>query len=228
MMVYLASPNTQQQAEHAEGMPVLFSFACYSPWLDRYQQSFSRLLIDSGAYSAFTTGKLIDVHAYKDWSDRWVGHADAIAGLDDISGNWRKSLKNYEVVGFPTMHITDPPELLDDLIELAKERGKWIGIGLEPGKRAGKEDWIRRTLARIPDDIHVHGWALRAYTNIRRMDSVDSTNWWRDAMDLRVVNHLKHLTYGECLEIVVKRYERWNREIKQPSKEIQSCLFDIA
>ena len=214
--VYLASPNTQQQAEHAEDMPVLLSFACYSPWLDRYQQSFARILIDSGAYSAFTTGKKIDVVEYRDWSERWDGHADAVAGLDDISGNWRKSLKNYEEVGFPTMHITDPPELLDDLIEISKERGRWIGIGLEPGKRQGKERWLRETMDRIPDDFHVHGWALRAYTNIRRLDSVDSTNWWRDAMALRTIGHLKHLTYGECLEIVVKRYKRWQRVIKEP------------
>lgn len=226
MKVYLASPNTQQQAEHAEGMPVLFSFACYSPWLDRYQQSFSRILIDSGAYSAFTTGKPIDVLAYKDWAARWDGHADAIAGLDDISGDWEKSLANYHHVGFPTIHDTDPPELLDELIGISRERGNWIGMGLKP-PREKKEKWIRETLDRIPEDIHIHGWALRAYTHVRRIDSVDSTNWWRDAMKIRTINELKHLTYGECLEIVVKRYKRWHREIKEPSKELQSCLFDI-
>ena len=33
LTVYLASPNTQQQAEHASGMPVLLSYAIYAPWL---------------------------------------------------------------------------------------------------------------------------------------------------------------------------------------------------
>jgi hypothetical protein len=211
MMVYLASPNTQQQAEHVCDMPVLLSYAIYSPWHDRYQPSFSRLLIDSGAYSAMNSGKEICVDAYYDWSQRWEGHADAIAGLDDIRGDWRKSLKNYERCGFPTIHDTDPPELLDDLIPIARERGGWLGIGLMP-PRHNKETWIRETLDRVPDDIHVHGWALRAYTNIRRLDSVDSTNWWRDAMDYNV--KLPFLTYGECLEITVKRYKRWKRKIK--------------
>lgn len=220
MDVYLASPNTQQQAEHAADMPVLFSFACYSPWLDRYQQSFGRILIDSGAYSAFTTGKKIDVLQYRDWSDRWVGHADAIAGLDDISGDWRKSLKNYEVVGFPTYHDSDPKELLPELIDIARDRGGWLGVGLTP-PRNGKEDWVRETMDRIPSDIHVHGWALRAYTHVRRLDSVDSTNWWRDAMALRTRSQLSHLTYGECLEIIVKRYKRWQRVIKEPIKSGQ-------
>ena len=31
MRVYLASPNTQQQAEHVAGMDVLLSYACWDP-----------------------------------------------------------------------------------------------------------------------------------------------------------------------------------------------------
>lgn len=220
-MIYLASPNTQQQAEHAAGMPVLFSFACYSPWLDGYQHTFPRLLIDSGAYSAFTTGKPIDLAAYAAWAERWVGHADAIAGLDDIGGNWRQSLANYEEfpLGFPTIHDTDPPELLRDLVPLARERGGWIGIGLEP-PRQGKERFVRWACDNIPEDLHIHGWALRAYSHVRRIDSMDSTNWWRDAMQLR--RDLPWLTYGETLELVIKRYQREKRIFRE---DTQATLF---
>lgn len=227
MKVYLASPNTQQQAEHAEGMPVLFSFAIYKPWMDRYQATFSRLLIDSGAYSEFTSGKKIDLGAYAEWAARWVPHADAVAGLDSISGDWRQSLLNYQAFpgGFPTFHDTDPPELLDDLLSICKERKQWLGIGLKP-PRQGKEAFLRQTLERIPDDIHVHGWALRAYTHLRRIDSVDSTNWWRDAMAVRTHRLMKHLTYGECLEVVVKRYQRWTREIETEDAPSEGELFD--
>lgn len=221
MTVYLASPNTQQQAEHVSCMPVLLSFACWSPWLDRYQASFRRLLIDSGAFSELNTGVRVDLAEYREWTARWVGHADAIAGLDDISGDWRRSLANYEAVplGFPTYHETDPPELLNDLIPMARERGGWLGLGMLPKTRAlkGGETWLRGALDRVPDDIHVHLWAGRAYTKIRRIDSVDSTNWWRDAMKLRTLSDLEHLTYGECLEIVVKRYQRWDRRIEANS-----------
>lgn len=222
MNVYLASPNTQQQAEHAAEMAVLFSFACYSPWLDKYQQSFRRLLIDSGAYSAFTTGKPVDIVAYGEWAARWVGHADAIAGLDDISGDWRKSLANYEAMplGFPTIHDTDPPELLKELVPLARERGNWLGVGLAP-PREGKERFVRWVCDNVPEDIHIHGWALRRYTHIRRLDSVDSTNWWRDAMQIR--RDLPWLTYGEALELVIKRYKRETRVFRE---DMQSTLFD--
>lgn len=217
MLVYLASPNTQQQAEHAEGMPVLLSYAIYQPWMDRYQAGFRRILIDSGAFTEFTTGKKVDVGAYADWSGRWIGHADAVAGLDDIAGDWRRSLANYERVpwGFPTFHESDPPELLDDLVAMARGRGNWLGLGMMPATRQAraKKGWVREVLARVPEGIHVHGWAMRAYTDIRRIDSVDSTNWWRDAMRIRTIPDLAHLNYGECLEIIVKRYQRWQRAI---------------
>lgn len=215
MNVYLASPNTQQQAAAVAGMPVLLSFAIYADWLDKgYQQSFGRILIDSGAFSEFSSGKRIDLAEYKDWAARWDGHADAIAGLDDIAGDWRKSMRNYAAFpgGFPTFHESDPSELLDDLIAMATERRQWIGLGLIP-PRGGKESWVRAALDRIPESIHVHGWACRAYTHCRRFDSVDSTNWWRDAMKLKTLPDTAHLHYGECLDIVVKRYQRWKRTI---------------
>jgi hypothetical protein len=216
--VYLASPRTQQQAEHVAGMPVLLSYACWAPWLDKgYQQSFRRILVDSGAFSELNSGVKVDGFAYRDWAQRWDGHADAVAGLDDISGDWKRSIENYERFGgFPTFHDTDPPEFLEDLIPLSRERGGWIGLGLIP-PRTGKRRWVRETCNRIPDDLHVHGWALREYANVRRLDSMDSTNWWRDAMKLKTLPDTAHLHYGECLEIVVKRYQRAGRTVAEDS-----------
>lgn len=216
-MVYLASPNNQQQAEHVTDMPVLLSFASWKPWLDRYQAGFSRILIDSGAFSELTGAARVDLEEYRDWQARWDGHADAVAGLDDISGDWRRSLRNYEAIpdSFPTFHDSDPPELLDDLVAMARARQGWIGLGLVP-PRGGKERWVRETCERVPDDLHVHGWALRLYAHVRRLDSVDSTNWWRDAMKIR--SSLPWLNYGECLEIVIKRYQRWERRLREQAQ----------
>ena len=38
-------------------------------------------------------------------------------------------------------------------------------------------------------------------------------------MKLRTYADLSHLTYGECLENIVKRYVRWNRVIKDKDSE---------
>lgn len=210
MIVYLASPANQQQFHACNDMPVLMSYAVYRTWMNSYLPTASRLLIDSGAFSELNSGRSIDLSAYVEWASslKW---ADAWAGLDDISGDWRRSLKNYEAGGFPTMHDTDPEELLPNLIDISQDRGGWLGIGLKP-PRNQRGDWLQRILDKVPDEIHVHGWALGAYAHMTRLDSIDSTNWWRDAMALRSRGiPLKWLTYSECLDIVVKRFKRLSR-----------------
>lgn len=227
MRFYLGSPGNQMHADHCRDMPVLVSFALYSSWMDGYVQSFARVLVDSGAFSEFNSGVVIDGVEYRDWHQRWreVGHCDAVAGLDDIRGDWRKSLRNYELYGgFPTMHETDPPELLNDLIPIARERGKWIGFGLLP-PRGNKWGLVRSILDRMPDDLRVHVWAGGDYCGHPRVDSVDSTNWFRDAFALKAARQTAHLTYAECVEIVVKRYQRVVRQVPKQATEPLG-LFD--
>lgn len=231
MTVYLGSPGSQMHADYCSGMPVLLSYAVYPKggWIEDYAPSFSRIMIDSGAFSEMNSGKAIDGAAYKDWQERWKGKVDAIAGLDDIRGDWKKSLANYKAFGgFPTFHDSDPDELLDQLVAISREQGNnWIGLGLVP-PRTGKEVWIRRACERIPDDLHVHGWALRAYTHVARLDSVDSTNWFRDSWQVK--NWLPYLTGGECVEIIIKRYQRETRMTREKADKPKPMptVFDEA
>lgn len=218
MRIYLASPANQLQAAAVRDMPVLISYALRSKHpRPEYLRSFSHLLVDSGAFSELQGTARVDVERYAEWAST-VESADAWAGLDDISGDWRRSLANYKHGGFPTIHDSDPIEMIDDLVPIARAAGGWIGLGLVP-PREGKRDTVRRILDCIPDDLHVHGWALVRYTDLQRIDSVDSTNWWRDAMKLRTMPLLSHLTYAETLEIIVKRYQRWRRKVGAEDKE---------
>jgi len=223
MRVYLAGPDSNLQCDAVRDMPVLLSFGYAKKVALELAPVFSSVLMDSGAYSAFSTGKLIDVDEYKEWSQKWRPVCDAIAGLDSIDGDYKKGIENFRKIpwSFPTMHDTDPMEILPELIDIAYQNRirpgakPWIGIGLKP-PRQGKERFIREVCAQIPDDIHIHGWALRAYTHIRRLNSVDSTSWWRDAFSHK--RDLPWLTMGECLEIVVKKYKRWERKIIEPDQ----------
>lgn len=217
---YLSSPGSQMHAHLAAGMPVLESFATWSEWKADYAPSYARLLIDSGAYSELTGKAKIDLLAYVDFAARFEW-ADAWAGLDDISGDWRRSLQNYKAGGFPTIHEADPIELLDELVPLARERGNWIGVGLTP-PRGGKEALVRRILDALPDDLHVHGWACAAYAHLPRFDSFDSTNVWFDAMKLK--KSLHWMTSAECVEIVVKRYQRVPRKVQRTDRDTSLTL----
>lgn len=170
-------------------------------------KAFGSLLLDSGAFSELNSGVKIDLCAYVDWVAQWPW-AIAWAGLDDISGDWRRSMRNYEAGGFPTFHDTDPDELLDDLIPLARERGGWLGIGLRP-PRTGRTDWIRRTLERVPSDIHIHGWAMGRYVKEHsRFDSWDSTHAWMEWMKIRQALG-PWLTNSEAMELAILKVQRW-------------------
>lgn len=212
-------------AHFCAGMPVLLSFAVAgrSRWIWDYIPSFGRVLVDSGAYSELTGAAKVDLAEYVDWKDR-LPWCDAWAGLDDISGNWRRSLENYKAGGFPTIHEADPIELLDELVPMARERGGWIGLGLTP-PRHGKEATVRAILECIPDDLHVHGWACQGYAHLPRFDSFDSTNWFRDSWKIK--NQCPWLTPAECVEVIVKRYQRQGRMVESPTTSAQNSLLDL-
>ena len=192
-------------ADHLKGMPVLLSYACAGAWVDDYLPSFGRVLIDSGAFSVLNSGKRVEVDAYAEWAAEYreLGHVDAVGALDDIAGDWERGLSNWRRYPwqFPTYHDSDPEEALDVILSHSPA---WVGLGMVPPR--DKEAWLLRTLERIPAGVHVHGWALRAYDWHPRIDSTDSTNWFRDAWQMR--KDIPWLTPAECVEIVVKRYQR--------------------
>lgn len=235
MRFYLSSPDNRVQWEAVRGCPVLLSFALAGgkKWqsVDRYQAVASRVLIDSGAYSEMRSGRAVDLAAYADWAERWRGRADAVAGLDDIRGDWRRSLRNYAAMpaglGFPTIHDTDPPELLADLIPIARERGGWLGCGLAP-PRQGKEAFVRWVADRVPADIHLHGWALGLYADVPRLDSIDSTNWLLDLQKLQTCPLTAHLTDGEMLAVIVKRYRRMARRCRHTESTTPDLFSGVA
>lgn len=211
--VYLSSPKSKAQAAGLRGQDVLLSYAEYGPHIDEHVGSFRRVLIDSGAYAAFSRGKKVELSAYLDWALSWQSRAVAIAGLDDIAGDWRLSLRNYGAFpqGFPTYHWSDPVELLPDLLALCQERGQWLGLGLcGPQKQVeeAKLRWLVDTLEQVPKGVHVHGWALGAYADQQRLDSIDSTRWMGIAADLAIAPYTCHLDLTERVWIAARHLER--------------------
>lgn len=210
MIFFFSTPTSQYHYHVISGMPVLISYAHYNEWIDHWIKSFSHLLIDSGAYSELNSGIKINIDEYKSWSERWQDTATAIAGLDDISGDWKKSWSNFEKIpwGFPTWHDTDPKEYLKDVIALAQQRKQWIAIGLKP-PRQGKEEivkWFLDEVSKVSMDIHIHGWACQIYEHLGRFNSFDSINWYRPYID--ILKQFPWLTPGEALEIQIKKYKR--------------------
>jgi len=226
MRVYLSSPGDQLQANAARDESVLISYASWQknkPLL-QWAPSYKRVMVDSGAYSLLNPKSKIQISLseYIDWRECCLPYADSYAALDDIRGDTEKSLRNLEIdkVGFPTFHSTDEWEYLPQLIEIARSRpGKWLGIGIKP-PRQGHEDWVRDVIEQVPTDVWIHGWALGLYSHVPRIDSIDSCHWWQEAMKIR--KNLPWLTYGEALEITVKKVQRQH---KLPEEDNQLSLI---
>lgn len=225
--IYIGTPGNQLQASLVtDEMPVLVSFAAFSPFLERYMRAFGNdLLLDSGAYSVYASGVKVDLAEYSAWTEQWPWAV--CAGLDDVGGDWRQSLRNYENgIGFPTLHDTDknPEAFLDELIPIARERGNWIGIGLEPFKRqrAGREPWLRRIVERIPDSLHVHLWAGGRYLHVPGIHSSDSIHPFLEYG--KYMKLLPFLTSSECLELAVKKVRR---ESKRKTKDNSAQTMEL-
>lgn len=139
-----------------------------------------RLIGDSGAYSAITTGNPIDRRAFAEWGARWRGSLCWLASLDVI-GDERGSRKNYDWLRshgldvIPTLHYGVKPQAMDSYV---KEGVDFIGLGGMVGPSSSATSLLRWTLSmmRYARDHHpqvrFHGWGLTT------VDVMVVLPWW--------------------------------------------------
>ncbi len=91
-----------------------------------------RLIGDSGAFSAYTQGKPVQLADYAAWCLRWENHLQWVAALDVIGDpdatyrNWRIFRDIHGIRAIPTVHAGGQPELLD---RYAAEGCDFVGLG---------------------------------------------------------------------------------------------------
>lgn len=92
--------------------------------LNELQTKRGLLFVDSGAFSAFNSGKQIDMQAFIRWQKELERECPQLyfkAGLDSI-GDWKASKSNQEQTDaaglklFPTYHRNDPDEYLEWMV----------------------------------------------------------------------------------------------------------------
>ena len=144
------------------------------------------LLIDSGAFTAYTLGKTIDLQAYTAYLQKNAKNITAAFALDVI-GDHEASLRNYRqqkaalgksVELIPTWHVTSP---LDKLRELCQE-ADYVAIGGAVGYSA-QQRALMRTLVQAHKIAREYGTRLHGLgmtsNQTRRLPwySVDSSSW---------------------------------------------------
>lgn len=221
MLIYLATPATQLQAECMAGMHVLESFALKAtqPWMVRYRPTFAGMMLDSGAFSEMTSGKPVDLGAYISFCQEHGAGYDAIINLDVISGDvtervdaGKANLQRMLDAGVDAMPVFHQGEPWSVLAELAD--GGRVGLGLQRPIRCA-EEYLDGCFSRLSSRVRVHGFAManEKYTGRYPFYSVDSATWVHELRALSALEGqgsdvLRYLTQAELLRLVVTKYRR--------------------
>lgn len=127
-----------------------------------------RIIGDSGAFSAASTGAPVDVREFASWAKRWRTALFWIASLDVI-GDAKGTRRNYEILRdeglnvIPTIHYGSEPSLID---QYAAEGVDFMGLGGMVGRKSEPKRLLRWALSmfRYARDKHpqmrFHGWGV--------------------------------------------------------------------
>lgn len=165
--IYFAGAQTPGVDEfiYNLGANRLYSYFSERKHIEKYiellktEKSKSKLMVDSGAFSAWTRGVTIDVDQYIDWLNEYYGYIAAAGQMDVIPGHikygatpqqvreaaegtWenylymRSKLKNPDLILY-TFHVGEPLEYLKNALEWRDKNGnaiKYMALGGMVGK----------------------------------------------------------------------------------------------
>lgn len=205
MRIYIAGPYTngayREVAETVRSYPhVLESFHYIGKHPGRIRADKRKVFLDSGAFSAFTTGAEIKLEAYAAFMTKNSDIVEFAANLDNISkdmsaegrregarisdANFRRmrALVPESIYIIPVFHFHEPLEFLERMVA----KFPFIAIGgmaqesTPVALRMLDEYWDRVLTDREGrPKLRVHGFGLTTYDLMLRYPwwSVDSTSW---------------------------------------------------
>lgn len=160
-----------------------------------------RFFLDSGAYSAWSRGAVIDLDEYMEFIRANIEYIDVYANLDCLAGSpgrpttpaereaaaaesWRNYLymKDHGLDPIPVYHIGEDVKWLEKMLAFGCS---YIGLGGLVGvPSAQRRQWLDGVFDRITDEkgapiVKTHGFGMTAVELIFRYPwySVDSTTW---------------------------------------------------
>ena len=137
------------------------------------------IMLDSGAFSAWNSGRTIDINAYMTYIQD--NNIDIYFNLDVI-GDFEATMVNQRIMEqaglhpIPVYHYGEPLENLDYLVE---QGYTYIGLGGTVGKSTQvRQQFFDEVFQRHPNiDYHALGVTARELVENYNWYSVDSTKW---------------------------------------------------
>lgn len=137
-----------------------------------------RLMLDSGAYSAWTLGKKIDMD--KLCEEAKTGRWDEVVALDEIgnaevSATNAKEMKKKGLDVMPVFHFGDPWEVLTEYKTNFNKVGLSCCLGEAPSESI---QWVEECFSRAyPYKFHSFGWIKEDVLMRFPFHSGDSSSW---------------------------------------------------
>ena len=136
----------------------------------------ARIFLDSGAFSAFMRGAVIDIRQYIAYIHRWLPNIETVVQLDKIGdpATTKRNLALMEAEGLHPIPVYTASAPTSEL-ERRLEKYDHIALGGLRGKEAGTSEWRRRHFDKVfavaarrwPKKMHAFGitsqWALERY-----------------------------------------------------------------
>lgn len=177
------------------GRSALVSYAkigsnfCPAKTVDKLLDVCPRVILDSGAFSAWTLGTPVNLDQYIAYvRERGTRHA-WVAALDDIESpavsltNWRRMRADLPELAdkiVPVHHEGEPMDLLDEYVST----GGLVGLGRTEGRKSKPKTFAYYDLAfnRHPGaKFHAFGNGSPETLEVYPFASFDCTTWERDA-----------------------------------------------
>lgn len=158
------------------------AFAKFSEHLNEYQFN---ILLDSGAYSAFTRGIKLDVREYADFLLEWGHWFEEYFNLDvigDYESSWenQRYLESRGLKPIPVVHYGEEPGLVE---QLGKQYDLVALGGMVPIHKRELDIWLRQVFynanGNLRDLPKIHGLGLTTKELLLKYPfySSDSTGW---------------------------------------------------
>lgn len=235
MEIYFAGGSSEKCEQYLKDNNCKRLFSQFSDrkavakWIERGGE---HIFLDSGAFSAYNSGKIINIDDLISYANTVIDKCDWVASLDVI-GDGQKSYENFEYIRskiadpdklVPTFHINVPIEYLDKYLDYEDKFGKVKCIAMggiakkRPQQRKLFLDKILPYIRKKRPDIKIHAFGVTSADQLKDydFDTADSTTW------------LKHSIYGHILlPNTAKTYHigNSNTDIGQISQECLNEAF---
>jgi hypothetical protein len=140
-----------------------------------------KLMVDSGAFTAYTIGQTIKLSDYANYLKTWQGHWDHAVTLDTIGDPvaTRRSTRALHEMGLPVMPVFTRGESVKEFEAMVRDCGYVCvggGVGMSQEVLVRRTQLLQRRAAELGGGIHALGMGAVSLVRQAMPYSADSSN----------------------------------------------------